>query len=70
MRDIALFLRRKTMRIRPEESVCMVIDYQEKLVPAVAEREKFLAKSEKLLHGMPCARRQKDTDHTVQKGTG
>ena len=24
------------MRIRPEESVCMVIDYQEKLVSAIA----------------------------------
>ena len=58
------------MRIRPEESVCMVIDYQEKLVPAVAEREKFLAKSEKLLHGMQVLGVKRILTTQYKKGLG
>lgn len=40
------------MRILPQETICMVIDYQEKLVPAIAEKDKFIATSIKLLHGL------------------
>lgn len=58
------------MRIRPEESVCMVIDYQEKLVPAVAEREKFLAKSKKLLHGMQVLEVPRILTTQYKKGLG
>ena len=58
------------MRIRPEESVCMVIDYQEKLVPAVAEREKFLEKSEKLLHGMQVLGVKRILTTQYKKGLG
>lgn len=45
-------IERADMRILAEETICMVIDYQEKLVPAVAEREEFLSTSIKFLHGM------------------
>ena len=58
------------MRIIPEETVCMVIDYQEKLVPAVAEREKFLEKSIKLLHGMQILKVPRILTTQYKKGLG
>lgn len=40
------------MRILPEETRCVVIDFQEKLVPAMAEKEKLMKKSVMLLKGL------------------
>ncbi len=40
------------MRILPEDTSCLVIDYQEKIVPAMARWEELIANSEKLLRGL------------------
>ncbi len=40
------------MRITSEHTKCLVIDYQEKLVPAMANREELLANSVKLISGL------------------
>ena len=40
------------MRIRPEDACCVAVDYQEKFMPVIAEREQLLANSGKLLKGM------------------
>lgn len=40
------------MRISAENTTCLVIDYQEKIVPAMAHKEELLANSVKLLKGL------------------
>lgn len=40
------------MRILAEETSCLVIDYQERLVPAMANKEALLSNSVKLLEGL------------------
>ena len=40
------------MRILPEETRCIVIDYQEKILPAMANREALLKNSVTLLKGL------------------
>ncbi len=40
------------MRIRPEDTSAIVIDYQEKIVPAMANQEELLRKSVILLKGL------------------
>ncbi len=40
------------MRILSEDTSCLVIDYQEKIVPAMARWEELIANSEKLLRGL------------------
>ncbi len=40
------------MRITAEHTSCLVVDYQEKIVPAMAEKEALLANSVKLLKGL------------------
>ncbi len=35
-----------------EKSICLVVDYQEKLVPAIHDKEKLVAQSEKFLKGL------------------
>lgn len=40
------------MRIRREDACVLVVDYQEKFVPAIAEWEQLIANSEKLLQGL------------------
>lgn len=40
------------MRILPEETCCVVVDYQEKFMPVIAEREQLIANSIKLLEGL------------------
>ncbi len=40
------------MRIRPEKTMALAIDYQEKLVPAVADQETLLKNSRILLAGL------------------
>ena len=40
------------MRIRKEDTSCLVIDYQERLVPAMVGREELIANSVKLLEGL------------------
>lgn len=40
------------MRILPEETCCVVVDYQEKFMPVIAEREQLIANSVKLLEGL------------------
>lgn len=40
------------MRILAEDTSCLVIDYQEKIVPAMAEREELVQNSVKLLTGL------------------
>ncbi len=40
------------MRILPEETCCVVVDYQEKIMPVMAEKELLVANSVKLLRGL------------------
>ena len=40
------------MRILGEEAVALVVDYQEKLVPAMHEKEQLIHNSEILLKGL------------------
>ncbi len=40
------------MKIRTEDACCVIIDYQEKFMPVIAEREQLLANTKKLLEGM------------------
>lgn len=40
------------MRILPEETRCIVIDYQEKILPAMANREELMKNSVTLLSGL------------------
>jgi nicotinamidase-related amidase len=40
------------MRIKPEEAAAVVIDYQERLMPVIAEKEKLIASSRILLQGL------------------
>lgn len=40
------------MRILPEETCCVVVDYQEKIMPTIAEKELLLANSITLLQGL------------------
>lgn len=40
------------MRILAENTCCVVIDYQEKILPAMSEKEELLANSIKLLEGL------------------
>lgn len=40
------------MRIRLEDACCVAVDYQEKFMPVIAERERLLANSGRLLKGM------------------
>lgn len=40
------------MRILPEETCCVVVDYQEKILPAMAEKEQLIENSVKLLEGL------------------
>lgn len=56
LREAALEYRNKTwrkyMRIRPEDTSAIVIDYQEKIVPAMANKEALLKKTVILLKGL------------------
>ena len=40
------------MRIKPEDSICIIIDYQEKIVPVMANREELIQNSVQLLEGL------------------
>lgn len=40
------------MRISAKDTICMVIDYQEKLIPSICEKEALLENSKKLLQGL------------------
>ena len=40
------------MRISVDNTICMIIDYQEKIVPAMAHKEELLSNSIKLLKGL------------------
>lgn len=40
------------MRITTEQTKCLVIDYQEKIVPAMADKEALLSNSVKLIRGL------------------
>lgn len=40
------------MRILPEETCCVVVDYQEKFMPVIAEKESLICNSVKLLEGL------------------
>ena len=40
------------MRILPEDSCGIVIDYQEKLLPAIAENKELLFRTTELLEGL------------------
>lgn len=40
------------MRILPEETCCVVVDYQEKFMPVIAEKDKLICNSVKLLEGL------------------
>ena len=40
------------MRILREDSICLVIDIQERLVPAMEESEVFVENSKKLIQGL------------------
>ncbi|MCI8454990.1 MAG: hydrolase, partial [Lachnospiraceae bacterium] len=40
------------MRIAADTTACLVIDYQEKIVPAMAHKEELIQNSVKLLTGL------------------
>ena len=40
------------MRLKPNETMTVVIDYQEKLMPAINENEKLISNSAILLKGL------------------
>lgn len=40
------------MRISAEETTCIIIDYQEKILPAMAEKEQLIENSVKMLNGL------------------
>lgn len=40
------------MRIRPDETIALVIDYQEKLVPVISEKELLISNTTRLLKGL------------------
>lgn len=40
------------MRIRPEETCCVVVDIQEKFMPVIAEADRLVANCERLLRGL------------------
>ena len=40
------------MRITAKDSVCLIVDYQEKILPAIADRERLIENSVKLLQGL------------------
>ena len=40
------------MRILGEEAIALVVDYQEKLVPVMSERESLIDRSQILLQGL------------------
>ena len=40
------------MRILPEETCCVIVDYQEKILPAMAEKDRLMEQSVKLLRGL------------------
>ena len=40
------------MRIEPKDTCCVVVDYQEKFMPVIAEQEMLLQNSTKLLEGL------------------
>ena len=40
------------MRITAKDSVCLIVDYQEKILPAIADRESLIENSVKLLQGL------------------
>lgn len=40
------------MRILAEESICLIVDYQEKILPVIAEKERLIDTSVKLLKGL------------------
>ena len=40
------------MRITAKDSVCLIVDYQEKILPAIANRERLIENSVKLLQGL------------------
>lgn len=40
------------MRILAEDTICLVVDYQEKILPAIAQREQLVETSVKLLKGL------------------
>lgn len=40
------------MRILAKDSICMIIDYQEKILPSIAKREELEKNSAKLLQGL------------------
>ena len=52
------------MRITAKDSVCLIVDYQEKILPAIADRERLIENSVKLLQGL----RILGHDGSVQQG--
>lgn len=40
------------MRISAEDTICLIVDYQERILPAIAEREQLVETSIKLLKGL------------------
>lgn len=40
------------MRISAEDTICLIVDYQEKILPVMAERERLVDTSVKLLKGL------------------
>ena len=55
------------MRILAENTSCIVIDYQEKILPAMSGREELVANSAALLKGLNLLEIH-GIDHTVCQG--
>ena len=56
------------MRITAKDSVCLIVDYQEKILPAIADRERLIENSVKLLQTSDL-RDPDGHDGSIQQGT-
>ena len=56
------------MRITAKDSVCLIVDYQEKILPAIADRERLIENSVKLLQGLRILGIPIGHDGSVQQG--
>ena len=55
------------MRITAKDSVCLIVDYQEKILPAIADRERLIENS-KTFTGTSDFRDPDGHDGSVQQG--
>lgn len=58
------------MRIEREHTAALIVDFQERLVPAIADHEALMERVQILLQGLKSIRDSDDCNTAVYKGTG